>query len=349
MRMRLSALAAAWFLWAAAFGQSSDTLTLVAVGDIMLGTNYPAGYLPPGNDCRPLLEEVKPYLRDADVTFGNLEGTFSDNPAPYAKSCSNPRWCYRFSMPEKYVQCLTDAGFDILNMANNHVHDLGTYGKRNTMRVLREAGLRFMGVCERPTDTFTVKGVKFGFAGFAPNSGTCSINDYRKMEETVKKLKETCDIVVVSFHGGAEGSKYQHVPKKTEYFLGQNRGNVYEFAHRAIDAGADLVIGHGPHVTRAVENYKGKLIAYSLGNFCTYKRFNIRGPNGIAPILKVYLDKEGNFLEARIIPVYQDENRGTLIDPQKRVIEKIRTLTAEDFPHTPLVITDDGRILPRKE
>ena len=345
------------WLWLIAFSiyaqnhtsATHDTITVVAVGDIMLGTNYPKGYLPPGNDCHPLLADVKSILRDADLTFGNLEGSFSNEPEKHAKPCSSPRWCYRFSMPEKYVECLTGAGFDVMNIANNHIHDLRAHGKNNTMKVLDRAGLHYAGVCAKPVDTFTVNGVKWGVCGFAPNSGTCSINDYKQMENTVRRLKKECDMVLVSFHGGAEGSKYQHVPRKTEYFLGQNRGNVYEFAHRAIDAGADLVIGHGPHVTRAVELYKNKLIAYSLGNFCTYRRFNLQGPNGIAPILKIYLDPSGNLIKARIFPVYQDKMKGTFLDPQKRVIYKIKTLTQSDFPETPLKITDDGWIIPENK
>ena len=269
-----------------------DTITIVAVGDIMLGTNYPSSpnYLPPNNDCSTLIGDVVEYLRDADLTFGNSEGVFSDKPE-YAKHCNDPKWCYRFSMPTKYVNCLVDAGFDVVSIANNHVYDLGSHGKQSTIKTLQESGINFAGVCDIPVDTFTIEGIKYGFCAFAPNTGTCQITDYPKMQETVKMLKAECQIVLVSFHGGAEGSKYEHVPRTYEYFLGQNRGNVYEFAHLAIDAGADIVIGHGPHVTRGVEIYKDRFIAYSLGNFCTYRRFNIQGVNGIAPIIKLWIDK----------------------------------------------------------
>ena len=119
-------------------------------------------------------------------------------------------------------------------------------------------------------------------------------------------LDDSCDIVIVSFHGGAEGADYQNVTRETETFYGENRGNVYEFSHRMIDAGADIVFGHGPHVTRAIEVYKDRFIAYSLGNFCTYRRFNLTGPNGFAPLLRVKTDTFGKFVEADIIPVYQD-------------------------------------------
>ena len=326
--------------------ETKDTITVVAVGDMMMGTNYPASpnYLPPNNDYKSLISPVVEQLRDADLTFGNCEGVFSDN-IKYAKGCNDPRWCYRFSMPTDYVNGFVDAGFDVLSIGNNHIHDLGTYGKNNTMKVLENAGLHYAGVCEMPSDTFTLEGVKWGFCAFAPNSGTCQITDYVKMQERVKKLKAECDIVLVSFHGGAEGSKHEHVLRKTEIFLGQNRGDVYKFAHLAIDAGADLVIGQGPHVTRAVELYKGKFIAYSLGNFCTYRRFNIQGVSGLAPIVKLWLDKEGNFIKGKITPVYQDKMTGTKLDKQGRVIKRMQYLTKTDIPEGVLEITDDGDIL----
>ena len=326
--------------------QQKDTITIVAVGDMMIGTNYPSSpnYLPPNNDCSSLLSSVIEYLRDADLTFGNCEGVFSDKPE-YAKHCNDPKWCYRFSMPEKYVNCFVDAGFDVVSIANNHIHDLGTYGRDNTIRVLEEAGLNFAGVLSIPTDTFTLDGVKYGFCAFAPNSGTCQITDYATMEKTVKQLRTECQIVLVSFHGGAEGSKHEHVPRTYEHFLGQNRGDVYKFAHLAIDAGADIVIGHGPHVTRGIELYNGKFIAYSLGNFCTYRRFNIQGVSGLAPIIKLWLDKDGNFLKGKITPVYQDKMTGTKFDPKGKVIKRMQELIAADFPDGVLEITDDGLIL----
>lgn len=328
---------------------NDDTITVVAVGDMMLGTNYPTSpnYLPPNNDCSPLLSDVVKYLRDADLTFGNCEGTFSDKPQ-YAKSCNDPRWCYRFSMPSKFVNCFVDAGFDVVSIANNHVHDLGEYGKKNTIKVLSDAGLNFAGITDIPVDTFTINNVKYGFCAFAPNTGTCQITDYKSMQERVKMLKHQCQIVIVSFHGGAEGSNHEHVTRKYENFLGQNRGNVYEFAHLAIDAGADLVIGHGPHVTRAVELYKDRFIAYSLGNFCTYRRFNIKGVSGLAPILKIWINNDGTFIKAKITPIYQDKFKGTFFDTQARIIKRMQQLVAADFPEGKLIIANNGDITIKK-
>ena len=149
---------------------------------------------------------------------------------------------------------------------------------------------------------------------FSPHPGTMNIKNLDQVEEIVGKLDSICDIVIVSFHGGAEGAEHQHVTREDELYLGYNRGNIYEFAMRAVEAGADIVFGHGPHVTRAVQVYQNRLIMYSLGNFCTYARFNLRGPNGIAPMMNVSVDRDGNFLEAKIYPIRQRSsinNEGT--------------------------------------
>lgn len=321
-----------------------DTVTIIGVGDIMMGTNFPsANYLPP-NEGRELLKEVTPILQNADVTFGNLEGVILDE-GGIQKTCSNPDVCYLFRTPEKYVHHLLAAGFDVMSMANNHAGDFGNPGRENTMRVLREAGLHFSGLLSTPYTTFEQNGVKYGFVAFAPNTGTVSINDLPNAKKIVAHLDSISDIVIVSFHGGAEGKKYQHVTRETEYFYGENRGNVYRFAHQLVDVGADVIFGHGPHVTRALEVYKNRFIIYSLGNFCTYARFNLSGENGIAPILKVYTDKTGAFYKADIIPIYQPGEGGPKIDPQRRAIATLQRLTNSDFPELKIIISDEGEVL----
>lgn len=322
----------------------NDTITIIGVGDIMLGTLIPSkSYLPANNDCSPLLVQTTPVLSDADITFGNLEGVFT-NTKSGAKKCNNPKTCYTFGMPDKYVYCLKDAGFDVLSIANNHVGDFGAAGRANTVRVIEEAGINFAGLVSCPSTIFEKNGIKYGFCAFAPNRGTVQITDYKKAKEIVCKLNDSCDIVIVSFHGGAEGSKHQHVTRNYEYFLGQNRGNVYQFAREVIDAGADIVFGHGPHVTRAIDIYKDRFIIYSMGNFCTYSNINIRGVSGLAPIIKVKTDKNGKFLKGQIIPTYQEKYKPPKIDPQKRVINIIKQLTKNDIPELNINITDDGYI-----
>jgi hypothetical protein len=325
------------------FAQKTDGLiSVIGVGDIMLGTNYPSASNLPPNDGKNVLSEVKSILRDADVTFGNLEGCFL-NSGGGQKSCKSN--CYYFRMPDRYVDYLTEAGFDVLSLANNHSGDFGASGRENTQKVLKKAGIQFAGlenVCQ--TAIFTINGIKYGFCAFAPNNGTVRITDLPKAKQLVKELDAACDIVIVSFHGGAEGKNYNRVPKKTEIFVGENRGNVYEFAHAVIDAGADIVFGHGPHVVRAVELYKDKFIAYSLGNFATAGGINVGGISGYAPIIKIFTDKKGNFVKGQIYSFIQQYKTGPLKDNKNIVIKEIKRLTELDFPNTKLTISDDGVI-----
>lgn len=326
------------------FNRIQDTVTIIGVGDIMLGTDYPIPeYLHPSDDCNLLLKDVKSYLKDADVTFGNLEGVFAGDKGT-AKQCNNPDHCYVFRMPVNYVECIINAGFDLISVANNHVNDFGYYGRQNTAKVLNEAGLVFSGFTEYPYAILELDSLIYGLCSFAPHSGTVDLRDVDNAVKIVAMLDTMVDIVIVSFHGGAEGKDHEHVTRKDEFFYKDNRGNVYEFSHAVIDAGADVVFGHGPHVTRAIEVYKDRLICYSLGNFCTYRRFNLTGPNGYAPIMKVFTNKSGEFLKGQIIPIYQNGDGITRIDKEKRAIKKIQELTESDFPNNNLIITDEGII-----
>lgn len=323
---------------------SFDTLTVIGVGDIMMGTDYPSAmYLPPDNDCRPLLQEVNSVLRDADITFGNLEGTFAgDNGHP--KKCKDTTKCFVFRMPDHYVNCLVDGGFDLVSIANNHANDFGSTGKRQTEWVLESHGIASAGSQTSPAVIVVKDGIRYGLIAFSPNLGCYGLDDLNAAAWMVDSLRQRCDILIVSFHGGAEGADHQHVTRRNETYLGAGRGNVYAFAHRVIDSGADIVFGHGPHVTRAIEIYRDRFIIYSLGNFCTYRRFNLKGPNGIAPIIKVRIKPDGRFLQGEIIPVSQPGSGGVSIDPQKRVIAKLQELTAIDFPEVPINIDQEGII-----
>jgi len=319
-------------------------IEITGVGDIMFGTSYPSRrYLPPHDNPLLLIETLIDTLSGSDITFGNIEGAFLDE-GEAAKKCRDTTICYLFRMPEKYVAALSAAGFDMLSLANNHFGDFGLPARNRTMQLLDSSGISYGGLIEYPWSIVKKDTLLYGFCAFAPNAGTVSINDTIKAAEIVRYLSDTCDIVIVSFHGGAEGSAFQRVPKTDEIFHGENRGNVHSFAHCMIDNGADVVFGHGPHVTRAVEVYNERFISYSLGNFCTYGRFNLSGPNGIAPVIKVYTDASGRFLSGRIIPVYQRWEGGVRIDSNRRVIAKIKDLMALDFPDAVIAISENGDI-----
>jgi len=319
-------------------------ITIIGVGDIMLGSTFPApGILPPHDNPLLLLGSLADTLALADITFGNLEGSFLDHGEP-AKKCRDTTICYLFRMPERYSKALAIAGFDMLSIANNHFGDFGYPARIRTMKLLDSLDIKYAGLIEKPYAIVEKDSLLYGFCAFAPNAGTVNIYKIVEAEKIVRFLNDTCDIVVVSFHGGAEGADFQRVPKKEEMHLGESRGDVYNFSHRMIDAGADVVFGHGPHVTRAIEVYNERFIGYSLGNFCTFGRFNITGPNGIAPLIKLNVDLKGRFLSGRIIPVFQSRPDGVRIDPDKRVIRKIRELNALDFPDSLIIISDQGEI-----
>ncbi|MCU0455582.1 MAG: CapA family protein [Bacteroidales bacterium] len=323
---------------------AARTVSIAGAGDIMLGTTFPSPrFLPPHDNPLLLLGELADTLTGADITFGNLEGSFLDEGQP-VKKCRDTTICYLFRMPERYAGALAASGFDFLSLANNHFGDFGLPSRIKTMMILDSLGIRYGGLIEYPYSFLERDSVLYGFAAFAPNAGTVSINETAKAEELVRMLADTCDIVIVSFHGGAEGADHQHVTKADEMFYTENRGNVHDFAHSMIDAGADVIFGHGPHVTRAVEVYRERFIAYSLGNFCTYGRFNLTGPNGIAPIIRIEVDTTGRFISGKIIPVYQPYPGGARFDPAGRVIQKIRDLTAADFPDAVITISDKGEI-----
>jgi len=316
-------------------------ITIVAVGDMMLGSNYPGNeFLPPNG--QNILDPLKAILRDADITFGNLEGTVL-NSGGDVKQCGDPSKCYAFRQPEYVVDHLVDAGFDMVSVANNHMGDFGEPGRTNTQKVLKEKGIKYAGLEACPWDTLHVKGLVVGLTAFAPNSGCLKLNEYDRAKKIVKELDAMCDIVIVSFHGGAEGRSKTNVTRQKELFVGEDRGNVYEFAHMVVDAGADMVLGHGPHVTRGIDHYKGKFITYSMGNFATYARFSLSGVSGIAPVYKLYINRKGDFVKGEITAIQQLGEGGPTIDPNKQVFAEIRRLCKMDFPEINWEIDEDGK------
>lgn len=320
-----------------------DTITLAAVGDIMTGTNFPdASYLP-SDTGRYLWDHVRPLLRNADITFGNLEGTIL-NSGGEQKECNNPKLCYLFRSPEYLAENFRESGFDLMSVANNHANDFGDTGRRNTQNVLDSLGIAHAGSVDQPFTIQKIGHIRVGFCAFAPNRGTMSIHQYDQIKSIIQQLDSLSDFVVVSFHAGAEGSKHQHVTRSREYYYGEDRGNVYELAHLMIDNGADVILGHGPHVVRAIEVYKNRIIAYSLGNFLTYGRFNLRGLAGEAPLLEIKISPDGSFFKGQIHAFRQTYENGPRNDSDLSSIKTIQRLSLEDFPENPVVIDDTGRI-----
>lgn len=324
--------------------QPRSSFRIMAVGDVMIGSDFPsASLLPPYDNPSLLLQAADSLLALGDVTFGNLEGSFLDGGAP-RKQCKDPNRCYLFRMPTRYAGVLRRSGFTHVSMANNHSADFGYAAQRTTMRLLDSLGIAYAGLQSAPTSIDTINGVVVGFCAFAPNFGAVQLNDYATMRQIVRMLAGQCDIVIASCHMGAEGKSAARITRKSEPFYGENRGNPYEIARVLIDAGADVVIGHGPHIPRALDYYKGRLIAYSLGNFCTYGKINVSGISGYAPLLEIEVNREGEFLNGRIHSFVQRKPNGLVRDSNGSAAIYMRDATRMDIPETRLRIALDGSL-----
>ena len=238
--------------------------------------------------------------------------------------------CYAFRVPASYAKTLKAVGFDVLSIANNHTGDFGQDGRTATIKALDDVGILHSGPIG-DIASWEHQGLKIGLVAFSTGGGVYRVQHIDVAKKVVADLDRTHDLVFVSFHGGAEGSKAAHVPKGVEMFLRENRGDLRSFTHGVIDAGADLVLGHGPHLLRGMEIYKGRLIAYSLGNFTSWETFNLSGALGISAVLKTKLATNGVLLSASIDPVVIDKPGIPRIDEDKKAIGILRKLSKEDF------------------
>lgn len=317
----------------------AGSLTVISVGDIMMGSTYPVENIPP-DQGRGLLVDLDSLCGDADLILGNLEGTLGEGGVCTKKVKKGT--CYAFRSPVGFTQNLVAAGFDFVNLANNHMNDFGESGISTTMASLDSAGIEYGGAYGK-TGSFMIDSLSVGVACFATSPNAPKIFDLAAAQRIVAAVARDHDIVIVSFHGGGEGLRFMHVRDTMEYFLGSPRGNVVKFAHAVIDSGADYVWGHGPHVPRALELYKERVIAYSLGNFCTWG-FNVQEERGYAPILKITVDSVGTFMTGQIISALQRSRQPLIIDSLHRAARLISALSREDFPESPLMISEQGSV-----
>lgn len=324
-------------------GPGPAVIRIANVGDIMMGTDYPENHLP-DDDGVTFLREVTPLLRDADLTIGNLEGVLIDGGTP-RKQCKNPRACYLFRTPARYAQFFVDSGFDVLSLANNHSRDFGEEGRTASMQNLAAAGIKHTGR-EGDFAELSINGLDVAVLGYAVTLNSNLVLDYDIAVETVRQFAASHDIVVITFHGGAEGLDTTRLPFAEEEYFGEMRGDVVKFARLMVDAGADLVVGHGPHVVRAMEVYGDRLIAYSLGNFATYYGISVEGIKGVAPVLTVSLDGVGRFVEGQIHSTIQIRPDGPSVDPEQQAMQLIRSLSIQDFTTPGIEFFDDGSIVP---
>jgi poly-gamma-glutamate capsule biosynthesis protein CapA/YwtB (metallophosphatase superfamily) len=338
----------------------ADTITIAAVGDILMGSA--PDKLPPGNG-KGFFDRVADGLR-ADLTMGNLETPLSEatgytkcqkpsappNPPPTPPAPPGPppkETCFAFRLPPSYAGVLREGGFHVLTLANNHTNDAGPDGLRNTRTALTSAGMRPTGGVSEIA-THEANGITVAVLGFGPYTWMQSVLDHDGAAALVKRAKEHADLVVVNMHVGGEGADHQHVKPGVESFLGENRGDPIGFGHAVVDAGADLVVGHSPHVLRGMEFYQGKLIAYSMGNFAGYRVLATTYPLGIGGVLRVTLAKDGRWVSGNLVGTAMVDGGIPAPDPQNRASTLVRDLSAADLPDSAVTVGGDGTLSPAR-
>jgi poly-gamma-glutamate capsule biosynthesis protein CapA/YwtB (metallophosphatase superfamily) len=319
-------------------------LRVTAVGDINLGSAYPSESNLPPQDGEELLKPVEPLLK-GNIVFGNLEGPLADD-GTTAKCSPTSKMCFAFRTPTTYVKNLKAAGFNVLGIANNHANDFGEEGRKSTLRSLDQARILHSGPAGDIAE-FEIDGKKIALIAFGTGDLSYNLLRIDEAASAVLELHKNHDAVLVSFHGGSEGIRAEHVSDEMEFLGSEKRGHLIQFAHAVIDAGADLVLGHGPHLLRGMEIYRGRLVAYSLGNFCTYGGFNLTGPLGKAVILSVDLDgNDFSFQGGNLSAVVQEGRGGPKPDPTGEGIATVTRLSREDFRFSAPAFGENGALLP---
>jgi hypothetical protein len=259
-----------------------------------------------------------------------------------------PAGCYAFLTPAALAPRLAEAGFTHLNLANNHANDFGSDGRASTDSVLRGLGIRLYG----PTEQISIDSVRRGdsltvvaLVGFTTYPFAYDLLDIDRSAAVVDSVRHLADVLVVTFHGGSEGMQALHVAEAAESLGAEPRGELRRWARAVIDAGADAVIGHGPHVLRGIEFYREKPIVYSLGNFLTYRGFNLSGPLGITGVLQLEFGADRALRRARLVPMVQYPREGPMPDSAGTAIDLVRRLSLEDFGASAARVDADGEIL----
>ncbi|MGE5087287.1 MAG: CapA family protein [Bacillota bacterium] len=332
--------------FAAGFNDQKPFVTVSAVGDVMMGTDYPEDKLPDDHG-RKLFKYSTDYIKTGDVRFANFEGTLFDGSKGIGGKQEGVNR-HLFRTPTEFARTFADAGFNVVSLANNHAMDFGRLGLMSTIDTLNSYQIQSSTKNGGEVAQFNVRGLRVALIATDFYPGLRSITTPERTYQEIRSLKKHFDIVIVSAHAGAEGSGATRVANKNEIYLGENRGNSVAFARGAIDAGASLVLMHGPHVPRGLEVYKDHLIAYSLGNFATERGINVQGTAGMAPLLLVKLDEQGRFEKGQITSFVQNRDRGVVYDPNKGALNLMRSLSFQDFPQTaPQFDLTSGMISPR--
>jgi len=313
---------------------------VTAVGDIMMGSDFPTPTLP-RHGGRELLSAAVPLFKRSDIAMANLEGTLCAGGKPAKEAVAGRS--YLFRTPPAYVRNLKEAGISMVSLANNHALDFGRPGLASTKGMLAGAGVAFSSKSGEIAE-FLVRGVRVGVISLSFGPPPRSIVFPARALKEISRAADSYDILILSIHAGAEGRGALHIVPGMERFLDEPRGDLIRFAHDAVDRGADLIVAHGPHVPRAMELYGGRLIAYSLGNFATFGGVSVTRESGYAPLLTVQLAPDGAFLQGSVDSFRQRPLSAPAPDPERRALRLMRRLSAEDFPDSPLSFGERGEI-----
>jgi len=286
-------------------GPPPPPIVIRAVGDVVLGSNYPHPRLPDERDHQRIAE-LHHTLNNADIVVGNLEGVLY-NQGTSRKDVSRPGY-YTFRMPENYAGTLREMGFDVLSLANNHAMDFGAEGLQATQRALRAEGIQPVGVPGADIATITVRGTQVAFLSYSYLTTFTHMDNEAQIRQDIARARLNAALVMVTVHAGGEGEGAAGTPEREEYFMSEYRGNIRRFAQFAIDAGASAVFGHGPHVVRPYEVYQGKPIFFSLGNFVGYRSFSTKGKLASSIVAEVRFNPQGELLGAGVIPLKLDKS-----------------------------------------
>lgn len=294
------------------------TIKISAVGDCTLGedndsrgNSFSSVYNSENNPAY-FFSGVKDVLSKDDLTIANLEG-----PLTLRGKKADKKFSFR-GKPE-YTKILTSGSVEAVNLANNHSMDYGEDGLEDTMKYLKESGIEYFGYEEKTI--IEKNGVKIGLLGYKGWSSGSQVK--KAIESDINEIKSKSNLVIVSFHWGVEGASN---PNKVQKTLGR----------LAVDSGADLVLGHHPHVIQGIEQYNGKNIVYSLGNFSFGGNTNPKDKDSFIYQQSFTFDENKKLIkssEAENIPVSisstkskNDYRPSVLEDDEKdRVMKKIET------------------------
>lgn len=301
-------------------------------GDTVIGSSY--GLPPLGGSLQ--FAQVAGQLQRPDLMIGNYEGTLSRGGS---SRCSGGALCYIFQAPPERARNLAVAGFDVMSLANNHALDKGEDARRQTVQALARVGIETAGLPGTVT-LMQVRDTRVAIVGFSPYPGTTNMRSTSEVQALVRRARRAADVVVVTFHAGLEGAAGAHVPFGADYGT-----NTRAALHAAVDAGADVVFGSGPHVVRGVERRQGALIVYSSGNFAGWHNFALGGLSSQSGVVRVTFDHTGRTQHAAWDPVVIDAPGVPRPDRSGQVIRRVAALSRADFGRAGARFDRSGRIV----